>query len=246
MLGLPASVQACLFDLDGVVTDTAAVHSAAWKQMFDEFLKAQSAHTDKPFVPFTQTDYDTYVDGKPRADGTRSFLTSRGITLPEGAPNDPVDALTVQGLSNRKNELVLKKIDEGGVKVFDGSVRYIRAVKKAGLRTALVTSSANAQQVLAVANLTELFDTRVDGITAKEQSLAGKPAPDTFLAGARALGVEPAHAAVFEDALAGVRAGQAGHFAVVVGVDRVGQGEALKNNGANLVVRDLDELLEEA
>ncbi|MDR3036017.1 MAG: beta-phosphoglucomutase family hydrolase [Kitasatospora sp.] len=245
MLGLPDGTLACLFDLDGVVTKTALVHAAAWKQMFDAFLREYAAETGTEFVPFDSGhDYDTYVDGRPRLDGTRSFLRSRGIELPEGSPDDPPGAHTVYGLSSRKNALVLELIGKMGVEVYDGSVRYIRRVREAGLHTAVVSSSANTVQVLNVAGIADLFDTRIDGVIAKERGLAGKPAPDTFLAGAHDLGVAPARAAVFEDALAGVEAGRAGHFGRVIGVDRVGQAKELAEHGADIVVRDLEELLD--
>ncbi|MBC6460945.1 HAD family hydrolase [Actinomadura sp. HBU206391] len=245
MFGVPDSVQACLFDLDGVLTRTAAVHAAAWRQMFDEFLRARADRTGEPFVPFDPArDYSDYVDGRPREDGTRSFLASRGIDLPEGAPGDPPGTPTVHGLSERKNELVLHRMAEDGVEVFEGSVEYVRAVRGAGLRTAVVSSSANTAQVLDAAGLADLFDARVDGLVAGRLGLAGKPAPDTYLAGAKALGVLPERAAVFEDALAGVAAGRAGGFAVVIGVDRVGHRRELLEHGADLVVDDLVELLE--
>ena len=244
MLGLPDTTRACLFDLDGVVTKTALVHAAAWKEMFDEFLRQWSEQHGTEFVPFDQVhEYDQYVDGKPRLDGTRSFLKARGIELPEGSPDDPPTAQTVNGLSNRKNALVLEMIDKNGVQVYDGSVKYIKAVRAAGLRTAVVSSSANTVQVLQVAGLTELFDARIDGVVAKERGLAGKPAPDTFLAGAQELGVPAAQAVVYEDALAGVEAGRAGHFGLVVGVNRTGQAAALAEHGADIVVDDLEELL---
>lgn len=246
MLGLPDATQACLFDLDGVVTKTALVHAAAWKQMFDAFLREHAAETGAEFVPFDPVgDYDRYVDGRPRLDGTRTFLRSRGIELPEGDPSDPPTAHTVYGLSNRKNALVLEMIDTMGVQVYEGSVRYIRRVREAGLRTAVVSSSANTVQVLNAAGIAGLFDTRIDGVIARERALAGKPAPDTFLAGARDLGVPPGRAAVFEDALAGVEAGRAGHFGRVIGVDRTGQAKALAEHGADVVVRDLEELLDQ-
>jgi beta-phosphoglucomutase family hydrolase len=242
MFGLPAGVRACLFDMDGVVTQTAVVHAAAWKEMFDDFLRE---HT-KDFVPFDPVeDYDAYVDGKPRLDGTRSFLESRGIHLPEGSPGDPPGTPTIYGLSNRKNELVLAKLAAGGVQVYEGTVRYIHAVREQGIATAIVSSSANTKQVLDSVNLAGLFDVRVDGLVAAERGLRGKPAPDTFLDAARELGMASDQAAVFEDALAGVEAGRAGHFALVVGVDRVGQAEALKAHGADIVVKDLAELLKD-
>ena len=243
-LGLPSAIRACLFDLDGVLTQTAKVHAAAWKQMFDDYLRARAARTGEPFVPFDAFhDYDEYVDGKPRYDGVRSFLASRGITLPEGDPNDPPSAETVAGLGNRKNELVLALIHRDGVEAYDGSVRYVHAVREAGLHRAVVSSSANCREVLAAAGIEDLFEVRIDGVVAEREHLHGKPAPDTFLAAARALGVEGSQAAVFEDALAGVAAGRAGHFGFVVGVDRTGQAEALREHGADLVVSDLAELL---
>jgi beta-phosphoglucomutase family hydrolase len=245
-LGLPATVRACLFDLDGVLTQTAKVHAAAWKQTFDEYLRQRSARTGEPFVPFDDVaDYDEYVDGKPRYEGVRSFLEARGIHLPWGSPDDPPAAETICGIGNRKNELVLQLIREQGVQVYEGSVRYVRAVRAAGLRTAVVSSSANCRDVLGAAGIEDLFDARVDGVVAAERHLRGKPAPDTFLAAAEELGVEAPAAAVFEDALAGVEAGRAGRFAIVVGVDRTGQAQALRQHGADVVVGDLSELLGE-
>jgi beta-phosphoglucomutase family hydrolase len=247
MLGLPDSIRACLFDLDGVLTQTATEHAAAWKQMFDSYLAGRAQRTGQVFVPFDPGgDYDAYIDGKLRADGTRSFLASRGILLPEGAPDDPPTAETVNGLSNRKNEILLERLRTGGVQVYPGSVRYLQAVRDAGLHRAVVSASANTRQVLAAAGLTEDFETIVDGIVAAREHLKGKPAPDSYLAAARALGVNPPEAAVFEDALAGVAAGHAGGFGFVVGVDRVGQREALKLHGATIVVDDLAQLLEPA
>jgi beta-phosphoglucomutase family hydrolase len=244
VLGLPEDVRACLFDLDGVLTQTAKVHAAAWKEMFDDYLRARSEQRGETFVPFDEVrDYDEYVDGKPRYDGVRSFLEARGIELPEGDPPDPVSAETVSGLGNRKNELVLKLIREQGVEVYEGSVRYVRAVRDAGLRRAVVSSSANTHDVLESAGISDLFEEVVDGNTVLSQGLKGKPAPDTFLAGARAVGVAPGEAAVFEDALAGVQAGRAGHFGLVVGVDRAGQAAALREHGADVVVSDLADLL---
>jgi beta-phosphoglucomutase family hydrolase len=245
VLGLPDGIRGCLFDLDGVLTQTAKVHDAAWKEMFDDYLRERSRRTGEPFVPFDPVaDYDDYVDGKPRADGTRSFLESRGIHLPEGSDDDPPDAETVHGLGNRKNEIVLRKIRADGVEAYPGSVAYLRAVKEAGLPRAVVSSSANCRDVLIAAGIEDMFDARIDGVVAEQQHLRGKPAPDTYLAGAKALGLEPAAAAVFEDALAGVAAGRAGRFGFVVGVDRVGQAEALKEHGADVVVKDLAQLLE--
>ena len=245
MLGLPDGVTACLFDLDGVLTDTASVHDAAWKEMFDSFLKARAEHDGTPFVPFDpQRDYEDYVDGKPRIDGVRDFLASRDITLPEGSAGDPPTAATLVGLGQRKNEVVLRRIHNDGVKVFEGSRRYLAAAREAGLRRAVVSSSANTQEVLEVTGLAQYVELRVDGVTIVEEHLTGKPAPDTFLAAARRLEVQPAQAAVFEDALAGVAAGRAGHFGYVVGVDRVGQADALREHGADVVVDDLARLLD--
>jgi len=235
MLKLPDGIRACLFDLDGVLTKTAKVHAAAWKQMFDEFLREHAERTGGELVEFdAHHEYDRYVDGKPREDGVRSFLEARGIEH---------DEALVTELSDRKNALVLKLIDEQGVEVFDSSVRFVELAREQGLRRAVVSSSANTQQVLRVVGIEDLFEARIDGVVAKERGLKGKPAPDTFLAGARELGVEPAKAAVFEDALAGVEAGRAGDFGHVVGVDRTGQADALRERGADVVVQDLDELI---
>jgi beta-phosphoglucomutase family hydrolase len=242
---LPAGVRACLFDLDGVLTQTARVHAAAWKQMFDDYLSDRSAREGQPFAPFQQADYDRFVDGKPRDDGVRSFLASRGITLPDGGPDDGPDAETVHGLGLRKNALVVRLIRREGVEVYEGSVRFVTAVREAGLQTAVVSSSTNCRDVLHVADIEDLFDLRVDGHTAEREHLGGKPAPDTFLFAARGLGVQPPEAAVFEDALAGVEAGRAGGFGWVVGVDRVGHADDLLAHGANVAVRDLSELIRE-
>ncbi|AOW90518.1 MULTISPECIES: beta-phosphoglucomutase family hydrolase [Streptomyces] len=238
-LGLPDDIQACLFDLDGVVTRTAVVHAAAWKETFDAFLRERDG---ADFRPFTDSDYDEYVDGRPRADGVRSFLASRGVELPEGGPEDPPDAQTVNGVGNRKNELLLEKIRTDGVDPYEGTLRYIDAVRAAGLATAIVSSSANTRDVLRSIDAEGLFDVRIDGVVARERGLPGKPRPDTFLAAARDLGVDASRAAVFEDALAGMDAGRSGHFGYVVGVDRVGQTDALYAHGADRVVKDLAEL----
>jgi beta-phosphoglucomutase family hydrolase len=244
MLGLPDDVTACLFDLDGVLTQTARVHDEAWKQTFDAYLHERAERDGETFKEFDPVrDYDEYVDGKPRYDGVRSFLESRGITLPEGSPDDPPEAETICGIGNRKNELVLAIIKTQGVEAYEGSVRYVKAAREAGLRRAVVSSSANARDVLKAAGIIDLFEEIIDGHVADEQHLHGKPAPDTFLAGGRALGVPPAQAAVFEDALAGVAAGRAGSFGCVVGVDRVGQADALREHGADIVVSDLADLL---
>ena len=247
MLGLPDGITACLFDLDGVLTQTAKVHDKAWKQTFDEFLRGYASEHDQPFQEFDpDKDYDEYVDGKPRYDGVRSFLESRDISLPEGHPDDPPDKDTICGIGNRKNDLVLKLIKHDGVQPYEGSVRYLKAARDAGLRRAVVSSSANCHDVLVAAGIEDLLEERVDGNTADEEHLKGKPAPDTFLAGAKKLGVEPSQAVVFEDALAGVQAGKAGNFGYVVGVDRVGQADGLREHGASVVVKDLGELLDDS
>ena len=241
MLGLPEGTRACLFDLDGVLTDTASVHAAAWKQMFDEYLRSREGEGFRPFD--VNADYGPYVDGRPRLEGTRGFLASRGIELPEGTPDDGPDTATLWGLSTRKNDLVQVKIGEG-VDVYPGSRRYLEAVRSAGLATAVVSSSANAGQILRVTGLETVIDHRMDGVTARERGLPGKPAPDTFLAAAADLDVDRSAAAVFEDALAGVEAGRAGDFGAVVGVDRLDQAAALREHGADVVVTDLADLLE--
>jgi len=243
-VGLDEGLRACLFDLDGVLTKTAKVHAAAWKEMFDAYLRESARRTGTPFVPFDAgADYDSYVDGKSRADGTRSFLASRDLTLPEGQPDDAPGTETVFGLGNAKNQIVLRRMGEDGVEVFEGSVRFVRAVRRAGLRCAVVSSSANCQAVIAAANIEDLFDRRIDGLTARRENLLGKPAPDMFLAAARALGMKPVECAVFEDALAGVEAGRAGGFGKVIGVDRAGQTQALLDHGADIVVSDLMDVL---
>jgi beta-phosphoglucomutase family hydrolase len=241
-LGLPDVVRACLFDLDGVLTKTAVVHAAAWKQTFDDFLRQREGPGFRPFDAVAE--YDEYVDGRPRADGVRTFLASRGIALPEGADDDPPERRTVHGLGNRKNALLLEKIRTQGVEAYPGSVRYVEAVRAAGLSTAVVSSSANCRDVLVAAGLEGWFEVRIDGLVAAERKLPGKPYPDTFLEAAHDLGVQPREAAVFEDALAGMEAGRAGRFGAVVGVDRVGQADALRRHGAGIVVKDLAELLE--
>jgi beta-phosphoglucomutase family hydrolase len=244
VLGLPDGIQACLFDLDGVLTKTAKVHAAAWKEMFDGYLRAQAASSETAFVPFDAVaDYDTYVDGRPRYEGVRSFLDSRGIAIPDGAESDPPSAETIHGLGNRKNEIVARLIHDHGVEPYEGSVRYVRAAIDAGLHRAVVSSSTNCREVLRAAGIEDLFELRIDGVVAEREHLRGKPAPDTFLAAAKAFGVTPQAAAVFEDALAGVEAGRAGRFGCVVGVDRVGQAAELSRHGADIVVSDLGELL---
>ncbi|MCU1280308.1 MAG: yidA [bacterium] len=237
-LGLPEGTRACLFDLDGVLTQTAKLHAAAWKQMFDDFLRRRAAQARQPFVPFDPVhDYTLYVDGKLRLDGARAFLASRGIALPDDALAD---------LAQRKDEILVDLMRHQRVETYAGSVRFVHAARDAGLRTAVVSSSKHCRQALVSAGIADLFDARVDGNVAAQQHLAGKPAPDTYCAAARAVGVEPAQAAVFEDALAGVEAGRAGHFGYVVGVDRVGQAAELRRHGADVVVTDLAALLEHA
>ena len=240
MLGLPDSARACLFDMDGVLTETATVHARAWKAMFDDYLKQRDGDD---FKPFTQDDYDEYVDGKPRYDGVKSFLASRSIDLPQGSPSDDPATESIDGLGNRKNDLVLKIIHDEGVKPYPGSVEYVNAVRDAGLGTACVSSSANAGEVLEAAGVRALFEAVVDGRVVEEDGLKGKPAPDTYVKGAEEVGVKASEAAVFEDALSGVEAGRKGNFGYVVGVDRTGQADALKQHGADVVVKDLGELL---
>jgi beta-phosphoglucomutase family hydrolase len=233
VLGLPDGITACLFDLDGVLTQTAKVHGAAWKQMFDAFLRETQGEGT---APFTEHDYEAYVDGRTRSDGVRSFLDSRGIAHDEDL---------VRELGNRKNQIVLELIHDHGVEPYEGSVRYVHAVREAGLQTAVVSASANCKEVLEAAGIEDLFEVRIDGIVVEQRHLRGKPAPDTFLTAAKELGVEPAEAAVLEDALAGVEAGRAGNFGFVIGVDRTGQRDALLEHGADVVVSDLAELLEQ-
>ena len=236
--------DAVLFDLDGVLTETASIHASAWQLMFDRFLRQRAEDEGEAFVPFDiETDYRAYVDGKPRYAGVRSFLASRGIELPDGEPGDPVTANTVTGLGNRKNQLVVELIEMGGVVAFPGAVRLVEALRERGVKTAVVSSSANAQSVLAAAGIADLFDTRVDGAVSAELGLPGKPAPDAFLEAARRLDAPPDRTVVVEDAISGVQAGRAGGFALVVGVGAGEQEQALLDNGANLVVADLAELL---
>ena len=243
---LPDGISACLFDLDGVLTQTAKLHAAAWQEMFDAFLLDRASRTGEKPRPFElPADYAEHIDGRLRQDGVRAFLASRGLTLPEGEVDDPPSAETVHGLGNRKNELLLELIRRDGVEVYEGSVRFVEVVRDAGLRRAVVSASKNCREVLAAAGIDGLFEVRVDGLVAEQRGLRGKPAPDTFLAAAEAVDVEPADAAVFEDAVAGVAAGRAGSFGWVVGVDRIGHADALRREGADRVVSDLAELLEE-
>jgi beta-phosphoglucomutase family hydrolase len=235
--------DAVLLDLDGVITDTASVHAACWKQMFDEYLQKRAAQRGEAFRPFDiATDYRLYVDGKPRYDGVRDFLTSRSISLPEGGPDDPPQVETVDGLGNRKNDLVNKIIEEKGVEPYEGSVELIHELRRRGFKIAVVTSSQNCTTVLKAVKLADFFDVQVDGNVIHAQHLAGKPAPDTYLMAAKLLGVEPARAVVIEDALSGVEAGSNGKFGLVIGVARKGNADELRRHGANLVVNDLGEL----
>jgi beta-phosphoglucomutase family hydrolase len=244
MLELPDRITTCLFDLDGVLTQTAKIHARAWKEMFDDFLRDWAERHGQEFAPFDRpTDYDEYVDGKPRLDGVQSFLESREIYLPMGSPSDPSAAETVHALGTRKNDMVLELIGQQGVEPYEGSVRFAEAARDQGLRRAVVSSSTNCRDVLVAAGIEHFFEEVVDGVVAEREGLSGKPAPDTFLAAARNVGAEPAEAAVFEDALAGVEAGRAGSFGWVVGVDRTGQADALAQRGADVVVQDLAELL---
>lgn len=240
VIGLPDHVTACLFDLDGVLTGTAALHRAAWKETFDPLLAARG------LPEFTEADYNNFVDGRPRFDGVRTFLAARGIDLPDGPADAPPSDDTIQGVGNRKNVRVQEIIAERGVNPYPGSARYLAAAKAAGLRIGVVTSSANGKAVLDAADLSKYVEARVDGVVIAERKLLGKPAPDSFLAGAEALGARPGNAAVFEDALSGVQAGRAGHFGFVVGVDRVGQAAELRAHGADVVVTDLAQLLDES
>ena len=235
MLKLPEGITALLFDLDGVITQTAKLHAAAWKEMFDAFLRERAEETGEPFQEFTPSDYDRYVDGRPRLDGVRTFLAARGI--------EQEDEL-VRTLGDTKNDLVLKLIRERGVEVYEGSLDFVKEARREGLPRAVVSSSANTREVLKSVGIEDLFEAVVDGLVAEREGLPGKPAPDTFVAGARALGADPAQAVVFEDALAGVEAGRAGGFGYVVGVDRTGQRDALAQHGADIVVDDLSELIE--
>lgn len=243
-LGLPPNIEACLFDLDGVLTQTAKVHARAWKETFDAFLEGRGGKTGDELRPFDEVrDYDEYVDGKPREEGVRSFLAARRISLPEGSENDALDAGTVHGLANRKDALFLQLIHKHGVEAFEGSVRYVQAARAAKLKLAVVTSSRHCSEVLTAAHMEGLFDAQMDGNVADARGLAGKPAPDTYLEAARMLRTAPAGSAVYEDALAGVQAGRAGRFGLVVGVDRSGQAQALREHGADIVIKDLAELM---
>ena len=240
----PARFDAVLFDMDGVLTSTARVHAAAWKQMFDNYLQSRSRRTGEPFRPFdAAADYKQYVDGKSRYDGVRSFLASRGIRLPEGTEDSASDEESVCGLGNQKDELVKQAFHTGGVKTYPDAIDLVRRVRELGLRTAVVSSSRNCAEVLRDVGIEGLFEIRVDGEVIDRLHLPGKPAPDTYLHAAELLGVPPVRAVVVEDAISGVQAGHAGGFGLVVGVDRGGSAEALRQNGADVVVADLDDLI---
>ncbi len=245
-----SAYDAWLFDMDGVLTQTASVHAAAWKEAFDEFLNQEAARTGQTYAPFDQEgDYERYVDGQPREDGVRNFLAARGIVLPEGNDDDPPDARTVKGLGNHKNDLVLEVMKIKDVAVYSGAVTLVKELRKRGIKVAVVSASKNTEAALKAAGINELFDARIDGNVVEEEHLAGKPAPDSYLAGAMALGVDPGRAVVVEDALAGVEAGRAGNFGLVVGVDNHDEAngheyaDELRIHGANVVVSDLASLL---
>jgi beta-phosphoglucomutase family hydrolase len=238
----PDKFDAVLFDLDGVITATARMHASAWKQAFDEFLKKRAGNGD--FQPFDKLkDYEDYVDGKPRYDGTQSFLESRGIALPHGNPDDPPDKETVCGIANRKTKLFEEALKKDSVDVFEGTVAWIRQLRQVGIKTAVVSSSSHCKDIIQNAGLSDLFDARVDGDIANQLHLKGKPAPDTFLKAAEMVDVGPKRAVVVEDALAGVEAGHNGGFGLVIGVDRKHDAEGLKQHGADIVVTDLQEML---
>jgi len=237
--------DAVLFDLDGVITDTASLHASCWKQMFDDYLQDRANQRNEPFKPFDlATDYLLFVDGKQRFDGVRDFLKSRGIVLTEGSVDDQPAAETVGGLGNRKNDLVNASIEEKGVTAYEGSVKLIRQLRQQGFKIAIVTSSQNCTAVLKAAKLEGIFEVQVDGRMIHAQRLAGKPAPDTFLRAAKLLGAEANRTVVIEDAISGVQAGRAGNFGLVIGVARKRNDEELRNNGADVVINDLAELLD--
>ncbi|MFP3882998.1 MAG: HAD family hydrolase [Actinomycetota bacterium] len=238
------SMDAVVFDMDGVITDTARSHAESWETMFNEYLASRSERTGETLQPFTEGDYLEFVDGKPRFDGVRSFLQSRDIELPEGTPDDPPEWETVCGLGNRKNAFFLETLREGGADAYSSTVQLVEELKRRGVAVALITSSRNADEVLEAAGVAGLFAVKVDGNDSAELGLAGKPEPDIFLEAARRLGVSPERAVVVEDATSGVEAGRRGGFGLVVGVDRSGQAEQLAASGADIVVSDLGELME--
>ena len=234
--------DAVVFDMDGVITDTATVHAAAWKRMFDRFLGAWSSERSTTQAPFDESDYLKYVDGKQRDDGVASFLASRGIELPRGLATDPPDRDSIWGLANRKNRDFHRALAQQGVRAFPSSVAFVQRLQRAGIGTAIISASRNCQHVLEAAGIGDLFEVRVDGVESERLSLPGKPSPAVFIEAARRLGARPERTVVVEDAIAGVEAGRAGGFALVIGVDRTGQGHELKAQGADVVVHDLSEL----
>lgn len=236
-------IDGVVFDMDGVVTQTATVHARAWKRLFDDYLRERCRRTGERFVPFDgDADYRLYVDGKARYDGVHSFLRSRGMDLPKGEPGDSPQSETECGLGNRKNAFFLKEVEEHGVQPYETTVALIRRLKESGFATAVISASENTTQVLEAAGVRSLFEAQIDGLVARELGLPGKPDPAVFLEAARRIGVTPARAAVVEDALAGVEAGRRGGFALVIGVDRTGHADALKDRGADVVVEDLAEV----
>jgi len=237
------NITAVIFDMDGVLTDTASTHAQAWKQLFDEYLKKRSERQNEVFQPFNiNSDYLIYVDGKPRYDGVKSFLESRGVSLPQGSPDDSPGLETICGLGNRKNRYFVERLKREGARPYGSSIRFIERLKARGLRTAVISASRNAEEVLEAAGIRGLFDAKVDGVDSDELHLKGKPDPSIFMEAAKRLGVKPDETVIVEDALAGVEAGRRGNFKLVIGVDRVGQGEEIKKRGAEIVVRDLSEL----
>jgi len=238
------TLDGVIFDMDGVITDTAITHAKAWKQLFDEYLQKHAREQYEPFVPFDiNKDYRLYVDGKPRYDGVKSFLESRGISLPQGQITDDIEKETVCGLGNRKNKYFTQQLNEEGVRIFDSSVTLIRQLKKEGIKTAVISASRNAEDVLRAGGVLDLFDAKVDGVDSDNLGLKGKPEPDIFLEAASELGVDPGRSAIVEDSIAGVEAGRKGKFKLIIGVDRAGHGSELKKQGADIVVNDLAELL---
>lgn len=239
----PEKIHAVIFDMDGVITQTAHVHAVAWKEMFDDYLKKRADARGETFIPFdSDLDYNRYVDGKPRIEGIKSFLESRDISLPMGSSEDAPDAETVQGMGTKKNRFFLDILKKEGIKPYQGTVNLIHDLKKNGIKVGVISSSKNAKEVLSGAGVLDLFEVRVDGIYSEQHNITGKPAPDIFLEAASQLGVEPSYSIVVEDAISGVQAGSKGGFALVIGVDRVGQEEELKKNGADVVVKDLAEV----
>ncbi len=235
-------IDAVVFDMDGVVTQTASVHAAAWAALFDAFLQERAPRTGEPYVPFSQQDYLRFVDGKPREAGVRDFLASRGIAVPEGSPSDGPEAETVYGLGARKNGYFLQAVRDHGVQAYKGTVDLIAALHAADIHTAIISASKNTTAILDAAGVRGLFEAQVDGEVAADLRLPGKPDPAVFLEAARRVGVPPVRAVVCEDAIAGVEAGRAGGFGLVIGVDRGGNAAALAANGADVVVSDLSEV----